>query len=61
MISTTLFLVFFTTIVFGAVMPFVIKLFDKDSSHHNEENNHNEKDLFEQYEFQRYDKQNNVK
>lgn len=54
LVTSTLILVFFTTIVFGALMPFLIKFFqsfdevDNNTAlvshghyHHNEENDHN--------------------
>ncbi len=64
MISTTLVLVFFTTIVFGAFLPLVVKYLDKNSDV--SANNALEKidlnsiidseSVLETYEFQRYEK-----
>lgn len=53
-------MVFFTTIVFGALMPFVVKFFTGKSSESSDENKNDYGNQileeFEQYEFQRYDK-----
>jgi hypothetical protein len=64
LISTTLVLVFFTTIVFGAFLPLVVKYLDKNSDV--SANNALEKidlnsiidseSVLETYEFQRYEK-----
>lgn len=54
-------MVFFTTVVFGAVMPSVVKYFDKNTENTLEKIDFNsvnnvEKDEGETYEFQRYEK-----
>jgi sodium/hydrogen exchanger-like protein 3 len=59
LISSTLVLVFFTTIVFGAVMPTVVKYFKKEEEKNlnyiNSINNENNEEAIETYSLQRYE------
>ncbi len=66
LISTTLVLVFFTTIGFGAMMPSVVKYLKKlENMRHPPEVNHSINDLsdeesnLERYSIQRYDSTSN--
>ncbi len=63
LISTTLVLVFFTTIGFGALMPSVVKYLKKseniDKPEPNSINNNDEENNFEKYSIQRYELNSN--
>ena len=67
LISTTLFLVFFTTIGFGALMPAVVKYLkklehpdpDKESHPSHSINEYDEEHNLEKYSIQRYDSTSN--
>lgn len=54
MISSTLVLVFFTTIVFGALMPSIVNFFKQGEKKNNQVDSINESNL-ETYSLQRYD------
>jgi hypothetical protein len=60
MISTTLFLVFFTTICFGALMPFVFKFLNKNENIIQNNSKNNVEDDFEKYSIQRYDSNSSI-